>query len=88
MNKRAHKNSNKCIKKLLRHINDLHQGLFCMLLPYKHRFFQAKHNSYYKRALLLQTLVQTAMEIFLSYFLSFDKKEKFAFLIPCNKRNL
>ena len=68
--------------------NDLHQGLFCMLLPYKHTFFQAKHNSYYKRALLLQTLVQTAMEIFLSYFLSFDKKEKFAFLIPCNKRNL
>ena len=37
------------------------------------------------KALLLQTLVQ---QIFISYFLSFDKKEKIASLISCNKCNL
>ena len=42
-------------------------------------------------ALLLQTLVQTVMQIFYVLFMSFwsfDKKERFLSLISCNKRKL
>ena len=53
------------------YFNDLYQGFFCILLPYKHTFFQAKRNFYYKLALLLQTLVQTAMQIFFILFFIF-----------------
>ena len=40
-------------------------------LPSKHTFSQAKPNFYYKPALLLQTLVQTAMQNFFILFFIF-----------------
>ena len=51
--------------------NNLHQALFCILLLSKHTFSQAKLNFYYKPALLLQTLEQTAMQIFYILFFIF-----------------
>ena len=53
------------------YFNDLHQALFCILLPSKHTFSQAKPNFYYKLALLLQALVQTVMQIFYILFFIF-----------------
>ena len=58
-------------KTLTAYSNDLQQGLFCILLTSIHTFSQAKPNIYYKPALLLQTLVQTAMQKFFILFFIF-----------------
>ena len=73
------------------YFNDLQEELFCILLASIHTFSQAKPNIYCKPALLLQTLVQTAMQknfypifyLLISYFFY----PTFSSLIPCNKRN-